>query len=192
MANIDVKLNIASEILTKLGAGTSGLWTAAHYDGSDNRIDENAILEDASYDISLGIFSAVFQGIRKAFRNRGKTKEDLLAEKEAAGINKTCAAFDLMLLDYLRETQSGTLEEESLDDLLGTIQEMETYARSGKLKVPGQKELAAIHQGIAEFTAALTGAPAQPALAADAPAAEQFARIRELLTRQKQWLGAKG
>ncbi len=76
-----MNITIDPELIRKLGAEEK-LWSAAHYDGSKNRINEDAILEAGS--VSLGILTALALWCRKRFRNRGKTKEDLAAEKEAA------------------------------------------------------------------------------------------------------------
>ena len=95
-------LEISPEIISKLSSGDSKLWLAAHEDGSDNRIDGDAILNISSkYGEEFGVISAVFQGIRKRFRNRNKTWQDLEVEKEAYRINKTCGALEQMLLEYL-------------------------------------------------------------------------------------------
>lgn len=102
MKSVHATLRINPEIVGKLGSGTGAFWSAAHPDGSDNRIDADAVLEAGSYGIPLGILSALFQGIRKKYRNQGKTKEDLLEEKEAAKINRTGGALEEMLLEYIR------------------------------------------------------------------------------------------
>ena len=102
MKSVHATLRINPEIVGKLGSGTGAFWSAAHPDGSDNWIDADAVLEAGSYGIPLGILSALFQGIRKKYRNRGKTKEDLLEEKEAAKINRTGGALEEMLLEYIR------------------------------------------------------------------------------------------
>ena len=188
MAKTDAKLNISQEILTKLSSGKAELWLAVHADGSDNRINGDEIIEAAGYHASFGIISAIFQGIRKAFRNRGKTGADLAAEKEAARINQTCVVLNLTLRDYLAAARDGAPDEESLDDLIGALRETETYARAGKMQVPGAEELTEICARVAEYTVAVTGQPV-PQKAADLPTADQFAFLLDLLTRQKQWFG---
>ena len=54
------------------------------------------------------MIAAVSQGIRKLFRNRNKSWQDLEDEKEAYRINKTCGSLEEMLLEYLRAAQEGT------------------------------------------------------------------------------------
>ena len=111
MAEIGVKLSINPEIISRLSAGNCGYWRAAHGDGSDNRINGEAIMDAAAVETSIGILTAMFQGLKKAFKNRGKTQEDLAAEKEAKQINVTCDALEVMLRDYLRAAQSGVIQE---------------------------------------------------------------------------------
>ena len=150
MAHTDVKLTIDPEIIGKLDLGSAALWTAAHSDGSDNRVNWDAVFEAETVDTSLGILTAVFQGLRKAFRNRGKTREGLAAEREAAQINRTCVALRQMLLEYLLAAQAGSVEEEALDELIETLAEMHGYQRSGKLSITGKSELATIADSFAE------------------------------------------
>ena len=190
MANVGVKLETNPEIIRKLSSAKGGLWTAAHDDGSKNRINEEAIMDAATVGMTAGILTAIFQGIRKAFRNRGKTKEDLAAEKEAKNVNMTCGALEVMLLDYFRTTQEGTLDEETLDDLIGTLNEMQQYAQAGKLKVPGEKELSEICRSIAGYTAALSGRE-QPQTVKAFCTQDAFGFIRDQLVRQKEWLAKK-
>ncbi len=154
MKSVHAALRINPEIVGKLGSGMGAFWSASHPDGSDNRIDADAVLEAGSYGIPLGILSALFQGIRKKYRNRGKTKEDLLEEKEAAKINRTGGALEEMLLEYIRAAQAGSVDEENLTELIDTLEEIQGYARAGKLKVTGKDELAEIRKSIANFTAA--------------------------------------
>ncbi len=185
------KLRIDPEVISKLGSGDSCFCFAVHGDGSENRINGEAIVEATVLEPSLGIVTAVFQGIRKAFRNRGKTKEDLAAEKEAAKINKTCGALNLQLLDYIRAAQEGGIEEDDLDTLIDTFRETEEYSRSGKLKVTDEKNLAALCKSIVSYTAAVTGGPAADDQDAEMPVADMFCLIREQLTRQKKWISEK-
>ncbi len=103
----NTKLGIDPEIMEKLSVGEGKLWCAAHADGSDNRIDGEAILEASTFGADIGLLEAGVQWIRKLFRNRGKTREDLAAEKEAAGINLTCGSLEQMLLDYFRAAKKG-------------------------------------------------------------------------------------
>ena len=188
MLQIGIKLNINPEIIRKLSSGERELWCAAHEDGSNNRINGDAILDAASYGMPLGILSAAFQGIRKAFRNRGKTKEDLSAEKEAMKINKSCDSFDLMLRDYLRAAQEGSIEADDLDDLIEMLEEMEGYVQNGKLTVRSEQALAEIRISITDFTAAMMHNQQGKA---DIPSTNQFRQIREQLLRQKDWIEQK-
>ena len=184
--DVGVRLEINQEIIRKLSSKKAGLWTAAHDDGSANRINENAVIEAAGYSTTLGILSAVFQGLRKKFRNRGKTKEDLEAEKEAAEINRASGALEQMLLDYLRAAQEGSVDEESLDELIKTLEEIMDCKQSGKLIVPGKKELAEICESIVKYTEAMTGSkPLQPIQA------DEFSLIRDQLIAQRKWIGKK-
>ena len=192
MAKTGVKLSIHPEILGKLSSGKRELWHAAHNDGSDNRINGEAVMETASYSTTLGIFSAIFQGIRKAFRNRGKTEDDFVAEKEAREINQTCDALDLMLRDYLKETQEGILAEETMDDVMDTLKDAEVYARAGKLTISGKKEAADILGSIGDFTAALIGETAGKPFDSSALQSNPFSQILDLLSRQKEWLRKSG
>ena len=192
MAHTDVKLTIDPAIIGKLDLGSAALWTAAHSDGSDNRVNWDAVFEAETVDTSLGILTAVFQGLRKAFRNRGKTREDLAAEREAAQINRTCVALRQMLLEYLLAAQAGCVEEEALDELIETLAEMHGYQRSGKLSITGKSELATIAESIAEYTDAIARSRDPRAFhRPEAPAEDAFCRISEHLMRQKAWVGAK-
>jgi hypothetical protein len=184
MATFDVKLNLAPEIIGRLQAG--GLWRAAHDDGSGNRINGDEIMDAASVHVSLGIMAALAEGIKKAFRNRGKTKDDFAAEKEAARINTTCGAFESLLRDYLLAARKGAVDVEDLGDLIDALEHMEGCDRAGKLQPVGREELAAIGQSVAAYTAALTG---ETASTADADA---FRFLREQLTRQKKWIEKRG
>ena len=81
------------------------------------------------------------------------------------------------------------MEEDDLDDLIEMLKEAEGYARAGKLKIPGAKELTEIRKSIAASTAALIKEQEKsPDKRAGIPAAEEFRLIREQLTRQKDWL----
>ena len=187
MVQTNVKLEVNPEILQKLRYSDAELWTAAHGDGSDNRVNWNAVADADSIDTSLGVLTAAFQGLRKAFRNRGKTKEDFAAEKEAAQINRTCGALSQMLLEYLEAAQAGNLDGESLDELTGVLEEMDGYNQAGKLAIPGEKELLQICKSVAAYTDALTGA--QNARELEMTARRAFRLIREQLVRQREWIG---
>ena len=89
----------------------------------------------------------------------------------------------------LRRSREGGIEEDDLDDLIDMLKEVEGYARAGKLKIPGAKELTEIRKSIAAYTAALIKEQEKsPDERAGIPAAEEFRLIREQLTRQKDWL----
>ena len=118
MVYVGVFPEIDPETTEKLASETKKLWTAAHEDGSDNRVNGDAVLEASSYDLTFGFLAAGFMWVRKLFRNRGKTREDLKAEKEAAGINRTCGALEQMLLEYFRSAQEGAVDGEALDELI--------------------------------------------------------------------------
>ena len=183
MAQIGVKLAIDPEVVQRLRAEAGGLWRAAHGDGSDNRINVDAVIDAAVLDTSLGILTAAFQGLRKAFRNRGKTREDLAAEKEAAQINLACEALTALLLDYLQGAQAGTADPETLDALIHALEEMEGYHRSGKLTLPGEGLLSEIDKSAAALTSAMTASSG-----AQSPEGDIFGRLRAQLVRQKQWI----
>ena len=172
-----------TEWIEKLDAGQK-LWHAAHDDGSGNRINENAVIEATVQDVSLGILTAAVLWIRKLFRNRGKTKEDLAAEKEAARINRTCAALEVMLPDYIRSAQEGKIEGEALDELIGTLDEMDGYDREGKLTVPDREELIRIRKSVEAYAK-----PAAESGSEESAGAGEFGRIRDLLIRQKESIG---
>ena len=186
------KLEIDPAVAEKLGIGGEALWTAAHGDGSDNRINGDVVLEASAYGADVGLLAAGAQWIRRLFRNRGKTRADLAAEKEAAGINKTCAALEQMLLDYLRDAQEGRVDAEALTELTDTLEEMQAYSRAGKLRVPGAKELTAIRESITAFTSALAEEAGVPVRTAEVPDADEFALIREQLLTQKELTGGAG
>ena len=181
-------MDIHPEIIRKLSSGDSQLWHAAHNDGSDNRINGDTILEASGYGTEFGIVAAVSMGIRKLFRNRNKTQQDLKAEKEALTINNTCGALDEMLLEYIQTVRKGAAADQGLlDELIDTLEEMHGYYQSGKLIVPGEKELSEIRKIIEEYTAETAGSHSdRPARHDQNPDADEFVLIRELLLKQKQ------
>ena len=190
MAQTDAKLKIRPEILEKLSAGETKLWSAVHKDDTDNRINGDEVLEASTYGIGVGLLTAGEQWLRKLFRNRGKTKEDLAAEKEASRINRTSDALEEMLLEYFRAAREGRVEEEPLQELIDTLEETEAYYRAGKLRVTGEQELSEMRRGIGEFTAAIAERyNAQPLQETDSSGRDEFFRIRELLIHQKHLLG---
>lgn len=192
MAQTDVKLEVNPEIIQKLRPSNAALWTAAHSDGSDNRVNWNAVADADTIDTSLGVLTAVFQGLRKAFRNRGKTKEDFAAEREAAKINRTCGALSQMLLEYIEAAQTGVIDGESLDELIDVLEEMDGYCQAGKLTIPGERELLTLCKSIAAYTDALTGGDAQSIQRLEITVRRAFSLIRAQLIRQRQWIGEGG
>lgn len=178
MANIGARLAISPEIAPQLSAGPVGLWYAAHDDGADNRINSDEVIEASGYSLSLGIVTAVFQGLRKAFRNRNKSQADLDAEKEAAHINRTCGALNQMLLEYLDAAGQGTVDKEALNELTETLEEMHGYMKAGRLIVPGEKTLDEVIRAVAALNRAI-------GCRADLPEGDGFSRLRQLLLRQR-------
>ena len=64
---------------------------------------------------------------------------------------------------------------------------MHGYCQSGKLIVPGEKELSEIRKSIEEYTAATSGVDACYSAPEDTdPNADEFLMIRGLLLKQKQ------
>lgn len=147
------------------------------------------VLEASTYGLDFGLIAAGVQWIKKKFRNRGKTKDDFEAEKEAARINRTCGALEVMLLEYFRAAQKGLIDEEGMDELLDTLSEMQGYCQSGKLAVPGERDLAEMHKSIANYTAQIAeGKAIQPVHGTEASGANAFALIRKQLLLQKEML----
>ena len=181
---VGAKLEIDPEIIEKLDSESVKLWTASHDDGSDTRINGDKILEESYYGVEFGIIAAVSMWIRKLFRNRNKTPQDLEAEKEAYRINKTCGALEEMLPEYLRSAREGLIDGETLDELTDTLQEMSIYRRDGKLDIPGQQELSEIYRSISGFTAAIAENRSRPAV--EAARGDEFCRIMTLLEQQKE------
>lgn len=190
IVNMDpLDFTIDPTLISKLGA-EKRLWSAAHDDGSKNRINEDAILEAGS--VSLGILTALALWCRKRFRNRGKTKEDLAAEKEAARINDTCGALQEKLLEYFQSAQKGRFDDEDLDDLIDTLDEMRKHDEAGKLSTAGRQELYEIRDAAAGITAALGGTgSAGQAWKTTARSAGGFGAVRDELIRQKSLPGLK-
>ena len=190
MIRVGVQLTIHPEIIRKLGSGRNSLWSAAHGDGSENRINGEAVAKTAAYSFSLAFLTTALMWARKQFRNRDKTKNDLAAEKEAARINKTALALEAQLKDYLLAAQEGMISPEGLDDLTAVLEEMDGYSRAGKLTVTNVQEAAEIRGRITDFTAAIEGKTAvQPHPEAEKPQEGEFALIRKQLIRQKELIG---
>lgn len=187
MKNIGIKLEINPLFIEKLDSGKDKLWFAAHPDGLDNRINSDAVLEASAYGLDFGLIAAGVQWIKKKIRNRGKTKEDFAAEKEAAQINRTCGALEVMLLEYFRATQKGFIDEEGLDELIDTLDEIQGYYQSGKLALPSERELIEMRKGIEKYTAQIAkGKAIQPVQKTEASDTNEFALIREQLRLQKE------
>jgi len=194
MAQTGIRLEVNPEVIQKLRSSDAVLWIAAHKDGSDNRVNWNAVADaDIVGGASLGILAAVFQGLKKAFRNRGKTKDDLTAEKEAANINRTCGALSQMLLEYMEAAQAGSIDRESLDELIEVLEEIDGYYQAGKLKIPDDKAMLEIYKSITAYTAALIeGGNAQPSQGIEITARPAFRLIQAQLIQQREWIGEGG
>ena len=177
-------LRIRPEIIEKIRSGGGVLWHPAHGDGSDNRINGDAIADTATVSFSLAFLTAGTLWVRKAFRNRNKTRQDLAVEKEAARIQKTIDALEERLLAYIRQAQEGAAGGEALDDLIGVLEEARTVYQTGKLVVADQAALAEIRKSVQDYTDALAESKAAPK--APARGEDDFERIRNLLIRQKQ------
>ena len=191
MAQTGVRLEISQEIIQELSSEETKLWIAAHDDGSKNRINSDTIMDAATITFSFAAVVAGFLWLKKKFKNLGKTKEDLAAEKEAAKINGTCTALKQMLLEYLSAAQNGAIDEAAMDELIDTLEEMHGYQQSGKLIVSGRKELAEIRKSITEFTGSMAvSKAAPPPQPGGAAGGDDFFLIREQLMRQKRMTAA--
>ena len=188
MIQTGLNLEMHPDLTAKLSAGRK-LWQAAHEDGSANRVDADAVLDAAATDTCLGILTATAMWIRKKFRNRGKTREDFAAEKEAADINRSCDALDEMLLEYIQSAEKGMVDGEALDELIATLEEMQAYDEAGKLTLPDRASVSEIRKALAKYTAAIDERRSvRPAREAEPTGASEFRQIRELLLRQKELL----
>lgn len=193
MEHVNAKLSIHSETVQKLLMGKGVVWSAAHGDGSDNRINGQAIADTATVSSSAAAMVGGFQWIRKLFRNREKTGEDFAAEKEAVKINRACEALKQQLLDYLRSAQEGLINPEALDDLAKALEEIRGYHQSGKLIITGENELAEILKSITEFTESIAESKSiAPVQKTGGSAADKFSLIREQILRQKELLHVGG
>ena len=191
MAQTGIKLEVNPEVIRKLRSSDAVLWTASHKDGSDNRVNWNAVADaDIVGGASLGFLAAAFQGLKKAFRNRGKTREDFAAEKEAAKINRTCGALSQMLLEYMEAAQAGSIDRESLDELIDVLEDMDGYDQAGKLTIKDDGALLEIYKSIAAYTTALTGGGnEQSAQGLEITAHQAFRLIQAQLIPQREWIG---
>ena len=79
--------------------------------------------------------------------------------------------------------EGSEVDWELLNELIDTLEQMHGYYQSGKLVVPGQKELSEIRKCIEEYTAEITG---RQSVRPQDPAADEFVLIREQLLKQKQ------
>ena len=192
MENNGARLEMDPETVRKLSAGKGELWHAAHSDGSDNRVNGELVAEVSTVSFSAAFLTAGFLWLRKKFRNRGKTRQDLAAEKEAVKIGKTCSALEAQMLDYIRSAQEGRIDGELLGDLIHTLEEAGGYYRAGKLTVPDGKELTEMRKSIGEFTAAMApDASVQPDRETGSAGQDEFSLIRNLLIRQKELTGSR-
>ena len=144
-------------------------------------------LEASSYGTGFGILAAAAQWIRKRFRNRGKTRLDLEAEKEAARINRTCGALEEMLFEYFLHAREGSVGPEALGELTGVLREVTEYSRAGKLPVPVEKDLEAMCSAAAGITAALSGGKPLPP-PQETEGTDAFFRMLDQLLLQSQLL----
>ena len=189
MAHVGTKLEIRPEIIDKLRTGKEKLWAAAYEDGSDSRINEQAVIDSTDFGVEVTALTVMYQWAKKLFRNKGKTREELAKEKEAARINRTCGALEEMLLEYLRAAREGSVDEETLDELIDTLAEMQEYYQSGKLMLSGGNDLADIMHSIAAFTSAIAEKNGvQAGREAEGKEAGEFALLRGQLVRQKELL----
>ena len=179
-------MEINPEIIRKLSTGNGKLWYAAHDDGSDNRINGDVVMEASTYGAEFGFFAAAAQWIRKKIKNKGKTQDDLAAEKEAKRINNTSGALEEMLLEYFRAAQEGRVGKETLDELIDTLEEMRGYYQSGKLKVPDMSILTEMRKSIAGYTAVLAAESGKPVQETEPRDADEFSQIRNQLIRQRE------
>ena len=185
MAQFNAKLAIRPETAGKLSRDGQKLWCAAHKNDSGNKIITDSVIEASTYDVSIAAASAGFNWLKKLFKNRGKSREDIAAEKEATRINNTCTALEEELLEYIDAAKNGTVNEADLDELIETLDEMHGYEQAGKVAGAGRQELAEIRRSIEEFTAAITeslGVAPQTVAAGN----DDFESIRNQLARQKE------
>ena len=195
MPSFNARLSVSPEILKKLASEDQlsqeeKLFCAAAYDGSNNRINSDAIIDASSHGLDVGLLTAAGLWIRKRFRDRRKTRADLAVEKEAARINQTCTALSEMLLEYLRAAQEGSVDAESLGELTDNLSWVSGYYGAGKLITPCKKDLAAIRAAVGDFTAALEKEKnARPAQIDASPDRNDLILLREYLLRQQQLLG---
>lgn len=186
MKDVGIKLEISPLIIESFGSGKEKLWSAVHDDGSANRVNGDVVYAASSYALDFGLIAAGAMWIRKKFRNKGKTKEDLAAEKEAAKINSVSRSLEILLREYFRAAREGSIDEVTLDALIGRLAEMQEYEQSGKLKVLDENAMEEIRRSIAEYTAAITGgAESHSTRTAEVQGTGVLSMIREQLIRQR-------
>ena len=191
MTEIGVKLEMNPALIMKISSGEK-LWNATHDDGSKNRIDADTVLQAGTYGTLFGVLTALFMWTRKKYRNRGKSKEDFDAEKEAARINRTCGALEVMLLEYIRSAQNGMIDEETLDELIDTLEEMHGYDLAGKLQITNREDLTEIRKGITKYTDAIAKSKsAQTTQETGMTETYEFDMIRDQLICQREWIRQK-
>ncbi len=191
MVQVGTTLRISRETEGKLDSESCMLFRAAHEDGSDNRINGDAIVEATTCHWAMGLLTGAAQVIRKAFRNRGKTKDDLAAEKNAARINRSAGALREMLIEYIGLARQGMIDEELLDDLAGTLEEAHNDRRAGSLIITEDSMLKEIADSIGDFTAAIGESMHMgPAQKPQGSGEDVFSRSRDQLVVQKRLLGA--
>ena len=133
------------------------------------------------------MLSTIGQSLRKMFRNKKKSHEELAAEKEAAMINRTVGALEEMMLEYIQAATKGSVDEEALDERTDTMGEIRGYYQAGKLKITDQNAMAEIRKSIMKFTNAMAEAkhvaiPAEP----DRAGKDEFCVIMKQLAMQKE------
>ena len=57
-----------------------------------------------------------------------------------------------MLLEYIQSAQKGMIDEETLDDLIRTLEEMHGYDQAGKMIIPDREVLIEIRDAIVKYT----------------------------------------
>ena len=87
-----------------------------------------------------------------------------------------------MLFEYLRSAREGEIDEETLCDLIKTLEKTEKALNAGKLVVPDAGLLTVIREKITTFTDAIVG---KQAAKPETPSGGEFSLIREQLVRQR-------
>ena len=167
---------MAVEIIEKLSGKSGKYWSAAHVESSGSRVDLNVSKKiDPFLFPELNLDSIGVEAVKKLIHNSGKTQ------------HKTCGALEEMLLEYFQAAQKGLIDENALDELIDTLDEIRGYYAFGKMKVPGEIELAEIRRSIASYTGAISEEKGKQAVQdADVPDEDEFTWIRNQLLRQKE------